>query len=515
MPWLTTSYLASGRTESRPGSLFLKANDSFYWRTDPVRQNFKVGVEYQYDWNNGRGYYNVDESRPYRPNADGRPRAFSEVPGLHRFSAFAEDAATWQINKVNRLRVNFGLRFAALQPFSALATTALSPRLNAALSLTRWIDLRGGIGLNSKTPGLAHLYPDKKYADRVAANYMPQDDAAAQLLVYQTQVYDVKHSMNLRNATTTKVEVGLDAKLPWDGSLSLMAYRDKTPNGFGTATEYFTYYSDVFTAAQGLNLTPGQATTIDWANPARHDLVFMTTGLVGNTNTSVNRGIELDFDLGRVKPLNTTFYLSGAFQESQTWSTDLNAVSVRTALLPTEYTNYGLTPFKVVYPSGLDRSTNRRYLTTLRVVTNIPALKMVASLTGQAIWYEWSYSFTADKDPTGWIDANLKHHLIDASMMNGYLGVDGVYYATLPAGQHSVRVSDLSTTHTDAVPQKNPVIWNLSARLTKELGKLGGLSLYVNNSLYYEPYLRSSNTLTLTQRNVSSFNFGAELYLNL
>lgn len=515
VPWMTTSYLATGRTESRPGAIFLKANDAFFWRTGPVRQNFKVGVEYHYDWNNGAGYYNVDETRPYRPNADGRPRAFSEVPGLHQFSAFAEDAATWSINKVQHLRVNFGLRFTSLQPFSSLATTALSPRLNASLSLTRWLSLRGGVGLNSKTPGLAHLYPDKKYADRVAVNYMPQDDPAAQLLVYQTQVYDVKRSAHLRNATTTKVEAGVDVKLPWGGALNLIAYRDRTPNGFGAATEYFTYYSDVFTAAQGLNITPGAATTIDYANPARHDLVFMTTGLVGNTNTSVNRGLEVDFDFGRLKPLHTTFYLSGAFQESQTWSTDLNSTSVRTALLPTDYSNYGLTPFKVVYPSGLDRSTNRRYLTTLRVVTHIPALKMVASLTGQVIWHEWRYSYTADKDPIGWIDANLRSHSIDASMMEGYLGMDGQYYAIQPIGQSSVKVSDLRTTYTDSSPVKNPVTWNLSARLTKELGKLGGLSLYVNNCLYYEPYLRSNNTLTLTQRNTSSFNFGAELYLNL
>lgn len=70
---------------------------------------------------------------------------------------------------------------------------------------TRWLDIRGGIGLNSKTPGLDYLYPDKKYDDRVVANYMPQNDPAAQLLAYHTQVYNVEYSKGLKNATKGRV----------------------------------------------------------------------------------------------------------------------------------------------------------------------------------------------------------------------------------------------------------------------------------------------------------------------
>ena len=100
---------------------------------------------------------------------------------MHQLAAYAEDNLTWEINRVNRLRVNLGVRFTSLQPFSDVATTALSPRLNVMFTVAKWLDIRGGIGLNSKTPGLNYLYPDKKYDDRVAANYMPQDDPAAQL----------------------------------------------------------------------------------------------------------------------------------------------------------------------------------------------------------------------------------------------------------------------------------------------------------------------------------------------
>lgn len=514
VPWMTTSYLATGITKTRPGNLYAKVSDAFFFRTGSIRQSFKLGAEYKYDWNSGRGYYNADDSQPYQPNSNGRPRAFSDVPGLHQLAAYAEDNLQWRFNRVNQLRVNFGLRFTALQPFADVAGTALSPRLNVSFAATRWLDLRAGIGLNSKMPGLDYLYPDKKYDDRVAANYMPQDDAAAQLLVYHTQVYEVKKSENLKNATTTKVEAGIDVRLPWGGKLSLLAYHDKTPNGFGSYSEYTTYRYGLYTAEQGLNIVPGQATTIDYSQPYKSFVVMMTTGRVGNTNTTVNKGVEMDFDLGEIKPLHTTFYLSGAYQETKTWSTDLNTAAVRSALLPAEYAAYGLTPFRVVYPSARDYSAYRRFLNTLRVVTNIPELKMVASFTAQAIWYDWSRSFKADETPIGWIGYDLVQHTITPDMLSGYLDMNGNYSATKPEGA-SVLISDLANSYTDSNPSKSPVTWNMMARLTKQLGRFGGLSFYVNNSLYYEPYLKGNNTSTLSQRNTSSFGFGAELFVNL
>lgn len=515
VPWMTQSYLATGRTESRPGSVYAKLNDSFYFRLGDTHQAFKLGVDYRYDWNSGKGYYNDDNTRPYRPNSSGRPRAFSDVPGIHQVSAYAEDNFSWNINKVNRLRANLGFRFTSLQPFGELGTYALSPRFNASFSITKWLDIRAGIGLNSKTPGLNYLYPDKKYDDRVAVNYMPQADQTAQLLAYHTQVYNVEPSENLKNATTTKMELGLDIKLPNGKKLSLLAYHDRTPNGFGNLSDYITYTSNVYTPSKGLIIKPGAATTIDYNNPARQDIIFMTTGKIGNTNTTINKGVEFDFDFGEIKAIHTSFSFSGAYSETKTYSTDIKSESVKSALLPANYSSYGLTPFKVVYPSGLDYDAYRRFVNTLLVVTHIPRLKMVATFTAQAIWHDWHKSYTGDNIPVGWIDTNLQRHDITADMINGYLGMDARYYPSAPIGTDYVAIRDLASTTTDKAPTKNPVTWNLSGRLTKELGRLGGLSLYVNNMLYYEPFLTNNKTSTLTQRNTNNFSFGVELYLNL
>lgn len=99
---------------------------------------FKAGLDYRMSWNSGKGYFNEDDSKPLRPNNNGRPRAFNEIPALHQLAIYAEDNFAWNINKINKLMVNFGLRFTTQQPFSDVATSAFSPRLNASFSVTKW-----------------------------------------------------------------------------------------------------------------------------------------------------------------------------------------------------------------------------------------------------------------------------------------------------------------------------------------------------------------------------------------
>lgn len=168
----------------------------------------------------------------------------------------------------------------------------------------------------------------------------------------------------------------------------------------------------------------------------------------------------------------------------------------------------------MVYPSDYNRSIYRQFINTLRMVTHIPRLRMVASFTGQVILYNYSFNKVITTNPIGYLTPDLNYHPITPDMMQGFLDLDGHYYAAAPSG-HYVRLSDVVVRASDAVPSKTPITWNLSARLTKELGNIGGLSLYVNNALFYEPYLHNSTTTTLSQRNVGSFGYGVELYFNL
>ena len=517
IPWENASYLATGISNSKPGNFYLKVNDSFYLKAGKTNQRFKVGIDYKYDWNTGRGYYNEDERYPLRPNSDGRPRAFSDIPGLHQLAAYVEDNFTWQYARKRNLRIQLGARFTAMQPFDDIRTFALSPRLNVTLEVTDWLNLRGGIGLNAKTPGLSYLYPDKHYTDRVAVNYMPQNDASAQFLGYHTYVYDVAYSKDLKNATTTKIEAGIDIKLPGNHKLSILAYQDRTPGGFGNVTEYVTYPAYYFSTPAGLTVGSDGRIDISGATPdaSRPSTFWATTGRVGNTNVSINRGIEFDFDCGRIKALNTSVYLSGAWQESKSYSKNVDTDNPKSNTTTWNWSQYQTTPFKMVYPAELDYSRYRRFVNTLRLVTNIPQLRMVASFTGQVVWHNATLSYVAAKTPTGWITTDLSYHELTADMTGGYLGADGHYYSTAPTGMEYVKVAEQEKEAGSNLTTKNPVTWNLSFRLTKEFGKTAGLSFYANNALFYEPFMTTNTSNTLTQRNTGTFSYGVELFFNL
>ena len=511
VPFIMASYRGEGKTESRPQNFFVKVSNNFLLKHNDLRQNFKYGLEYKFDVNNGKGYYNYNDSLPLKPNSNGRPRAFSDIPSIHQISAFAEDNLTWKYWGYRQIRFQAGARFTAMQPFDDVSTFAVSPRTNLNVELTKWWDLRFGVGLNSKTPGLDYLYPDAKYTDRIAATYIPQNDLTAQLVVYNTNVYQVKYSENLKNATSTKVELGSDFTLPGKRKLTLIVYRDKTPDGFDAATNWLVYRANYYDINHGLIVTDGQKTTIDYSDPARVDVVFITDGSVGNTNTTINKGVEMDFDFGEIKAIRTSFYLTGAAQSTKTFSSKKDYASPKP--LPTDYINGA--PIKMVFGGGLDYNQYKKVLTTLRTVTAIPTLRMVASFSGQAIWYNYSKSYIGYQFPEGWLDENLNYHEITDNMHGGFIGMDGKYYQEKPSTISSVKITDQIINDNDNEPTKNPVTWLVSARLTKEFGKTAGLSFYVNNMFFYEPYKHSSKTTTLEQRNTGTFSFGVELFFNL
>ena len=512
VPWLVSPYLATGYTEGRPGNVYAKVNNSFFLKSGKVNQRFKLGVDYHYDWNSGAGYYNADESHPLKPNSNGRPRAFSDVPGIHQFAAYLEDNMSWEYRKQHFLRLSAGVRFSAQQPFSDVKTFALSPRLNVAVDVTRWLNIRGGIGLNSKMPGLNYLYPDTKYTDHLALQYYANGSLDPALypqsrVVYHTYVQDIAYSRGLKNATTTKIEVGADIKLPGGRKLSITAYQDKTPNGFSSAADHVVYESLGFnTPADYEQYLSNPAAYVAAIADLRPYVYWATTGQVSNDNVLQNRGIEFDFDLGRIRPLNTNIYFSGAWQESKSWSEGMNTSAPKN--LPTIYN--GTTPYRLVYPSGLDYSRDRRFVNTLRLVTNIPQLRMVASFTGQVIWHSSTYSFNADKDPYAFL-GYVKNG--DGTYSITYTPINDETAALLTAA--GINMEDQLIRPNDNEVTKQPVTWNLSARLTKEFGKFAGLSFYANNVLYYEPFMTTSTSGTLTQRNTGSFSFGVELFFNL
>ena len=505
VPYITESYRAAGGTISQPMNLYAKVGNVFTANTEKVKQRFNMGAEYRLESNKARGFYNEDDFMPLRPTSNGRPRPYFDIPALSQISAYLEDNLTWSLPANMEFKLQAGVRFDMLQPGLPEQVYSISPRFNAALKITDWMSLRGGWGQNNKTPGLAHLYPEPKYTDRESATYLPSD-VSKQMVVYNTHVTEVERNNSLKNATNSKTEVGIDLNFENGMSFSVVGYRDYMKNGFGNYTEYSTYYSNYYTAQQGIMTDASGNPYIDWANPARVDTVFTTSGRIGNTQASLDRGVEFDFNFGQIKAIHTSFLLSGAWMETQTWTTGPNYSSPSAIPASSVYAQGGSNtpPFKLVYPSGLSKEIDRRFSANLRVVTNIPRMKMVFSLSNQVVFFTYRHTTNQKSDPYAWIDTDLSYHEIPASAFD-----DPDYTIK------GILLSAQRKNPADSQPVTQPPIWLMNMRLTKDVSKNFGFSFYVNNALYYMPYQSSSYSGTLTERNQGTFSFGVEMYVKI
>lgn len=505
VPYITNSYRASGGTIGKPKNVFTKISNTFFANTGKLNQRFNMGAEYRYEENKAKGFYNDDDNFPLRPNSNGRPRPYYDIPSINQVSAYAEDNITWNFSDSKWFKLQAGVRYDMLQPGQPEQVSSVSPRFNASLKVANWLEFRGGWGKSSKTPGLSHLYPEAKYMDREVARYLPTD-VQNQLVMYHTYITNVERNNMLKNATNTKTEIGADVKLPNNMTFSIVAYQDYMKNGFGNFTEYQTILSNYYAANDGLVLIPGQEPIVDWKNPARIDTVFSTTGRVGNTQASLDRGLEFDFFFGQIKAIRTSLYLSGAYMETSSWSNGPN-YSSPVGILPSSVYGQGgadTPPFKLEYPSGTQRSIQRRFSTVLRAVCNIPQLKMVASVNGQVIWYTYSTTTNQQQEPIGWIDNDLSYHKItDQMLSNPEYRIKGLL------------LSDQIKDPRDTEPVINKPLWLINARLTKDISNSLGFSFFVNNIFFYTPYQSSNVSGTLVERNSGTFSFGMELFIKI
>ena len=504
-PYITESYRAEGANVSSPMTFYAKVSNMFNANLKSVRQRFNMGLEYKHESNNARGFYNYDDSKPLRPNSNGRPRPYYAIPSLNQVSGFLEDNLTWNITEVMEFKLQAGVRFDILQIGLPEQVSSVSPRFNASLKLTPWFTLRGGWGQNNKTPGLAHLYPETKYMDRLAASYLPSD-VSKQLVMYNVHVTEVERNNSLKNATNSKSEVGFDLNFKNGMSFSIVGYSDRMENGFGNFIEYEIYNTNYYTLGTGIVTDKYGNPVVEWDNPARVDTVFTTTGRIGNTKASLDRGIEYDFNLGRISAINTTIFLSGAYMETQLWDTGpsySNPVGIPSGSVYAQ--GEGNTPpFKLLYPSGVQKDISRRFSTTLRLVCNIPRMKMVASISNQVVWYNYTHTTNQKSDPIAWIDTDLSYHEITPAM----LADENYLIKGIPLADQRKNPSD-----TDPITQKP--IWLMNLRLTKDISKNAGFSFFVNNAFFYTPYQSSSYSGTLTERNTGTFSFGMELFIKI
>lgn len=487
-----SSYETLSGTKSNPVMYWAKFSDLFYLNVGNMSNRFNVGTEWKIEGNRGIGQY--DKTLKFKAFAQDRIRRFCNIPYMNQISAYVEDnvVLTFSERRYPNITGQAGVRWTVVQPWRNERMMALSPRLNIAVNPVRYLSLRLGYGISEKVPSLQDLYPSPDYYDFYN---MSVSDGQKSYYLYSTRVFDNK-PVSIKTMRGTKYELGFDVRLDNGMSFSVVGYHEKVSRCFGPDnSEWKTLVFDVWNAAD-VTFT-GQKPIYDQQNPSRRDTVLYNLIRPGNPKSRRNRGIEFDFNFGKINATNTSFYLSGAWSETRSSSSNLGYK------LPVgEARNYG--PVYVVYPeSSYSFSENRRFSATLRVVQHIPAIRFIVSASAQCILYEYDHEVSSGTRPLGYIYGSeyikfTEDQLDDIEFnFHGYMLKDQIF---------DTRISN--------VPVTWPAIWCLDMRVTKEIGDKAGFSFYANNVLFSQPWQSNSVSVSKVERNGGLFSYGLEIFLN-
>lgn len=487
-----SSYETLSGTKSNPVMYWAKFSDLFYLNVGNMSNRFNVGTEWKIEGNRGIGQY--DKTPKFKAFAQDRIRRFCDIPYMNQISAYVEDnvVLTFSERRYPNITGQAGVRWTVVQPWRNEQMMALSPRLNIAVNPVRYLSLRLGYGISEKVPSLQDLYPSPDYYDFYN---MSVSDGQKSYYLYSTRVFDNK-PVSIKTMRGTKYELGFDVRLDNGMSFSVVGYHEKVSRCFGPDnSEWKTLVFDVWNAAD-VTFT-GQKPIYDQQNPSRRDTVLYNLIRPGNPKSRRNRGIEFDFNFGKINATNTSFYLSGAWSETRSSSSNLGYK------LPVgEARNYG--PVYVVYPeSSYSFSESRRFSATLRVVQHIPAIRFIVSASAQCILYEYDHEVSSGTRPLGYIYGSeyikfTEDQLDDIEFnFHGYMLKDQIF---------DTRISN--------VPVTWPAIWCLDMRVTKEIGDKAGFSFYANNVLFNQPWQSNSVSVSKVERNGGLFSYGLEIFLN-
>lgn len=464
---LPYEFLTRLTTYGKPLNVFAKASLGMFAEFWGISNRMVAGADWRTDVNFGRGKV----FDPLMPPQDGlRMRPYTDIPALNQLSAYLEDNISTDVLD-RSLKLQLGLRGDLIQPGREESRFALSPRLNASYDLVPHVlTLRGGWGITSKAAPLVYLYPDKAYYDFVNYSNIGKQgtDESNTLSVLTTKVYDTSNR-NLKVARNSKSEVGLD--LNFNGmSLSLTAYREKMRDGYSFGTDMGSF--QLFELKKYEDYPREGTYPILKYQESTNVVIAYKRPL--NNRVDDSRGIEFDMDFGRIKAINTSFVLSGAYIVTDSYSSEPSFFQKSPDPVK-GYKDIG------VYAAG-DGSRYSRLTSTLRVIHNIPDIGFVVTLAFQGIWLDThEYLNTDNIHPIAYIDAsNLSY---------------------VPIGENDEISSDIQKQILDnrLIKESYRPLGLFNLRLTKEIGDNLGFTFFLNNVF-------RSNPLEESKRNPGNFS---------
>lgn len=494
--YLPSLYEAVMDIKGLPFYAYAKAMTTFTKKWGAVDNLFKAGMDWKMDKNYGDGQV-YDLSRPITPGSTSRPRAFSDIPAGHTLSFFAEDVTTAPIGP-NKLEIRAGVRGMTLlnleKRYTLRGKVYLDPRLNIQWNFPSLpikgkafdIALSGGIGMHTKMPVLAYLYPDTYYTDLVQLNYYHNNPDYRRLNVVTYEID--KTNYGLKAARNLKWELRADFAYERN-TLSITYFRENMVNGFRNGSTFQVYHYKKYDTS-GLN--PATITSAPDISTLPYTEEQSISHLSYTTNGSrmKKEGVEFQYSSPRIPELFTRLTVNGAWLRTTYTNTMMRYNRPNTII------NGATIKYVGVYKYD-DGSVRESFNTNFIADTYIPKLKIGFSATFQCIW------FTAQQ-------ANWK-----SGTPNYYVGTDGQVHPFTQESSQDTVLKHLIEIYSDQAFDRRTVPFEMAVnfKATKKIwGDKLSLALFVNRILNYAPdYTLYDRTI---RRNEKPY-FGMELNIKL
>lgn len=470
-------------------NLFAKINATFSKRTGNVTNRIVVGADFKTDGNLGDGKVYDLEKPPHRSlsseNSSPRPREYSSIPFVNQVAVYAEENFIWGIGE-REFNAQVGGRYDNIN-----GKSVLTPRINLSFDILPsklWI--RGGFGITSKAPTTLYLYPENAYFDFVHFNTLnssavPKEE---QLFLASTRSFETSNK-DLKIATNEKSEIGLDLRVK-KMRFSITGYNENLKNGYDMGRTIDNYHLIEYVRYKEAVNTPGAIPTLQ---PMDTNNIFIAYSSPRNSQRSLNKGVEFDFDFGRFDAIRTSFVLNGAYMRSTDWNND-NTFSSKSNLNSLEK-NIG------IYEKALIKAERERFTTSLRITHNIPSIGFVFTATAQVNWLN---KYWSDYGNDTMFVSYISHE-------------DGKVRPFDPAKKDDPEFAYMfeprSSTRKIAESYFSTLLINF--HLTKEIGDNIKASFYANNLINNRPLYESKRSPgSFTRLNIPLY-FGFELTVRI
>lgn len=491
--------------------------------------NVKLGVEYTYDGNRGKGLTYDDANPPQAMSAHRlRPRADKDIPALQTFSAFLSDRSSLTFGTI-KSQFEAGVRLSNLfldsdKSGGNKGYFVVEPRVNLNINLLNRdnnsflddLSVNGGFGLSNKMPPLLYIYPDATYFDHVALGRW-SDTESNRLALITTSIVNATQNPDLKPVHSRKWEVGLLLRKR-AVQASVTYFHERHTDELGSISQMlwvnYPYFelpdgaeSPRFNAANGTvdYILDGQQTT---ATPTYYT-ARETWSMPANTTRSLKHGIEYTLDLGEWRALRTRLNITGAWFH-------IKRQRMETSLENATYDNriQHISPYAVLLPAG-SGSIQNRVNSNFAFITHIPVLKMIVTTSVQVVWRESSQAIYEDADGnTRYYQKTFpdKDYMVVDPV--GYYDLKGQFSPWTAADADNAQLNiymDRTQTYNLLTDVINP--WAmLNLRFTKELGRTGEISFTANNLTNTRQYRKNKNSNSYYTVYPGMY-FGAELKL--